>query len=60
MKKCAKCGSQYEDAYDGCPVCAAAATKEKRSAAWTQLVTSVAVLAVVIWVLWRLTPLVFR
>ena len=22
MKKCAKCGAEYEDAYDGCPKCA--------------------------------------
>jgi uncharacterized membrane protein YvbJ len=22
VKKCAKCGSEYEDAYDGCPKCA--------------------------------------
>lgn len=23
MKKCAKCGAEYDDAYDGCPKCAA-------------------------------------
>jgi hypothetical protein len=22
MKKCAKCGAEYDDAYDGCPTCA--------------------------------------
>lgn len=28
MKKCAKCDSEYDDAYDGCPVCAKAAAEK--------------------------------
>jgi predicted nucleic acid-binding Zn-ribbon protein len=29
MKKCAKCGAEYDDAYDGCPECAKKALKPK-------------------------------
>jgi predicted transporter len=32
MKKCAKCDTEYDDAYDGCPACAKAAVAQAPTA----------------------------
>lgn len=46
MKKCAKCGAEYEEKYDACPACAWSRQR------WYQ-VAGLVLLAVLLWVVGR-------
>jgi hypothetical protein len=51
MKRCAKCGREYDDAYDGCPRCS------NRGCFYyylrfNQVALVVAIVAVLVFVLW--------
>lgn len=56
MKKCAKCDTEYDDAYDACPACAKAAAdkhisdvKSTAFGALMQVIFGVFVMVVVAW-----------
>ena len=53
MKRCAKCGKEYEDAYDGCPRCARPVLRFVRGyVRFNQILLAVGVVLVLVFTLW--------